>query len=382
MSESMMKEPISRRTFLKLAAGTAAGAMLFHFPFQASAAEETAYRLEIKPIAVKDLPDAIGSAKASPLVNGSYKDLLSLVNKIKDSSLRAAILDIYNDPQPRFMANYTSSSAITRTYNKLLEKGLVDPSKITAETLFPKVPAKSQPTMTAPGSGYMSHHPYPGGLSTHVCSNMHITLGLCDTYHNVFGYDVDYDIALAGQALHDNQKPYVFQWQANGASLKEYTLAGQGAHHVFSIAESMTRGLPAAEVVAQACAHGAPSNPKEEAPVVSWIKAAGIIAGIDPVKYGALTKDGEGLPAPHKQEGYIVHLGDHDWVLTSPASGKSIAILKEIAASDYNITDEPTFNKFRNYVGSQVSFMYINHLSSFADGMQQIKALVHQIILK
>lgn len=91
MSESMMKEPISRRTFLKLAAGTAAGAMLFHFPFQASAAEETAHRLEIKPIAVKDLPDAIGSAKASPLVNGSYKDLLSLVNKIK-----GAVQKMYN----------------------------------------------------------------------------------------------------------------------------------------------------------------------------------------------------------------------------------------------------------------------------------------------
>ena len=49
MSESMMKEPISRRTFLKLAAGSAAGALLFHFPFQASAAEETAKTLEIRP---------------------------------------------------------------------------------------------------------------------------------------------------------------------------------------------------------------------------------------------------------------------------------------------------------------------------------------------
>ncbi len=137
--------------------------------------------------------------------------------------------------------------------------------------------------------------------------------------------------------------------------------------------------------MAQACAHGAPSNPKDETDVVGWIKAAALIAGKDPVRAGYLRKDGEGLPAPHKQEGYIVHLGDHDWVLTSPASQKSIAILKNTASSLYGIhTDKnpEAFNRFRNYVGSQVSFMYINHLSSFPHGEEQIEALVRKIIIK
>ncbi|WP_299722579.1 hypothetical protein [Megasphaera sp.] len=57
-------------------------------------------------------------------------------------------------------------------------------------------------------------------------------------------------MALAGQLLHDIMKTFVFQWQPGGASLKEYTIAGQGAHHVLSIAESMYRSLPAEEVVA------------------------------------------------------------------------------------------------------------------------------------
>lgn len=186
----------------------------------------------------------------------------------------------------------------------------------------------------------MSHHPYPGGLATHVSSNLHITAGICRTYKNVFGCHVDYDTAMAGQALHDIEKPFVFQWQKDGSSRKEYTLAGQGAHHVLSIAESMYRGIPSEVVVAQACAHGAPSNPKDEGDVVGWIKAAALIAGKDPIRSGYLRKDGEGLPAPHKQEGYIVHLGDHDWVLTSPASQKSIAILKKAAASLYGIDAE------------------------------------------
>lgn len=385
MSESMMKEPISRRTFLKLAAGSAAGALLFHFPFQASAAEETAKSLEIRPCALSALPAAEESAKNSPLVKGSYEDILRLVNTIHDSGLRSWVLSMIQHPEPTFMENYGSSSKINQVYNRLVEMKLADPAKISAETLFPPVPSRLQPFMTAPGSGYMSHHPYPGGLATHVCSNLHITAGICRTYKDVFGYDVDYDIAMAGQALHDIEKPFVFQWQKDGSSRKEYTLAGQGAHHVLSIAESMYRGIPAEVVVAQACAHGAPSSPKEEADVVGWIKAAALLAGKDPVRSGYLRKDGEGLPAPHKQEGYIVHLGDHDWVLTSPASQKSIAILKNLSASLYGIDAEKnpdTFNRFRNYIGSQVSFMYINHLSSFPDGEKQIESLAEKIVTR
>lgn len=385
MSQSMLKEPISRRTFLKLAAGSAAGAMLFHFPFQASAAEEVSRSLSITPISVSALPDAETSAKSSTLVKKSYDDILRIVNTISDGGLKSSVLSMIRDPRPRFMANFTSSASITRVYNQLVDMKLADPAKISADTLLPTLPSHSQPFMTAPGSGYMSHHPYPGGLSTHVCSNLHITQGLCQTSKDVFGYDVDYDTAIAGEALHDIEKPFVFQWQKDGSSLKEYTLAGQGAHHVISIAESMYRGIPAEVVVAQACAHGAPTGPKDEADVVGWIKAASLLAGKDPVRYGVLRKDGEGLPAPHKQEGYIVHLGDHDWVLTSPASQKSIAILKDIAKSLYGIdaaSDARKFNDFRNYIGSQVSFMYINHLSSFPDGMKQIESLVQQIILK
>lgn len=40
------------------------------------------------------------------------------------------------------------------------------------------------------------------------------------------------------------------------------------------------------------------------------------------------------------------------------------------------------FNRFRNYIGSQVSFMYINHLSSFPDGEKQIEGLVEKIVIK
>lgn len=385
MTHTLNRDPISRRTFLKLAAGSAAGAMLLHFPFTANAAE-SAKGMEIRPIALADLPKvAEDAAKASPLVKGAYEDILSIVDTIKDHSLKSAVLSMIKNPFPTFMENYTNASSIRRAYNTLLDQKLVDPTKITAETLLPPIPSTLQPFMTAPGSGYMSHHPYPGGLATHVDSNLHITTALCKTYQDVFHYEVDYDIAVAAQALHDIEKPFVFQWQETGASRKEYTLAGQGAHHVLSIAESIYRGLPAAEIVAQACAHAAPTSAKEEADVVSWIKAASILTGKDPVRLELLTNDGEHLPSPHKQEGYIVHLGDHDWVLSVPASQKTIAILASIAEKDYDMTEEEIkgrrFNQFRNYIGSQISFMYINHLSTFPRGEEEIRQLVRQIIL-
>lgn len=264
MNNAITHDPISRRTFLKLAAGTAAGAMLFKFPFTASA-KEAAAAMEIHPIALVDLPKTgEAAAKAAPLIKSSYADILKIVDTIKDSSLRSAVLAMIKNPFPTFMENYTSSSSIQRLYNQLLDQKLIDPSKISAETLLPPVPTKLQPFMTAPGSGYMSHHSYPGGLSTHVDSNLHITVGICETYKDVFHYDVDYDTAVAAQALHDIEKPFVFQWQEDGSSRKEYTIAGQGAHHVLSIAESIYRGMPAEEIVAQACAHAAPTSKKRK----------------------------------------------------------------------------------------------------------------------
>ena len=146
MSESMMKEPISRRAFLKLAAGSAAGALLFHFPFQASAAEETAKALEIRPCALSALPAAEESAKNSPLVKGSFKDIISQVNTIHDSSLKSAVLSMIHNPRPTFMENYSSSARIQQTYNKLVEWKLADPAKISAETFFPPFPPACSPS--------------------------------------------------------------------------------------------------------------------------------------------------------------------------------------------------------------------------------------------
>ena len=379
---------MTRRSFLKMAAGAAAGTALFRIPVIGEAASEQAVKQRhIRPVPFRSLPfPAEEAAENSELVREAYNGVLAMVNTIEDTSLRNYVLSAIHDPTPTFMQEYTSGSAVRRLYGCLRDQGLIDPSKISENQMLPPFSGRSsQAFLTAPGSGYgVSHHAYPGGLCTHVGTNLHITNYICRTYSEVFLYQVHRDTAIAGQALHDIEKPFVFQWQEDGSSLPEYMIAGQGAHHVISLAEVIYRGFPPDEIVAQACAHGAPTSAKEEGEVVGWLKAASLMAGKDPVKYGLLNGSGTGLPAPHRQEGYIVHLGDHDWVLSVPAAQKSVAVLKKIAEEDYGMdskaADSSVFHAFRNYIGAQVSLMYLNFLAAEPDGAEQVRKLVHRIV--
>lgn len=110
-----------------------------------------------------------------------------------------------------------------------------------------------------------------------------------------------------------------------------------GEHHVLSVAESITRKIPAPVVVAQACAHTHPGTAKDEAQVVGWIKAAALLAGVDPVRADLLAPGGETLPLPRRTEGFLVHLGDHDFVLSVPAAQWVTPVLRALAEEKYGL---------------------------------------------
>ncbi len=383
---------LSRRNFFKLGAGAVAGMALLNLTAinnLAMAKGATPKNLKFKSIALKDLPDAQTAANESALVHHSFDYIKSSVNKITDSQLRTKTWDLIQNSRPTFMQYYTSADKVTAVYNQLADAGLVKSSQISPEQLFPPTAAfnsKIPPDfLCAPGSGYGGHHAYPGGVCTHVAANLSISEGIVNTYKNIFGYEVDNNIVLSAQALHDLAKPWVFQWMENGRCLPEYTIADTGAHHIFSIAEAIQRNMPAEEIVAQACAHDHPGTDKDEATVVGYIKAGAILAQKDPVKYGLLDRTGDKIPTPHHQEGYIIHLGDHDFVLSGDAAKKMVIALKEIAQKDYNMSssdlDGALFNKFRNYIGAQVSFMLLHNLVA-QNGMNDLRQLVSQIVTK
>lgn len=375
-----LNEKISRRKFLQLTAGAAIGAAMLNVPGMTFAAGA-----KVKAANYNKLPDAVPLAKDAELVQLSYKKIQDAVSSIKDSTLRSMTAEIINNPNPTFMENYQLPGSKRALYNKLAAAGLLDTSKISAEQLLPPYSGKlPQPFYSAPGSGYASHHAYPGGLATHTAANLCISEGIYNTYKDIFNSDISRDIIISAQALHDLAKPLVFQWQKDQASLPEYTIAATGAHHILSIAEVIYRGFPVEEIVAQACAHTIPTG-KDEQVVAGYLKAAAIIAGKDAVKLGLVNSDNT-IPTPHKQEGYIVSLGDHDFVLSSPVCQKSVAILKQIAAKDYGMTkadlEGEHFNRFRNYIGAQYSMMYIDSLASTKNGMERIRQAVKNVIVK
>lgn len=375
-----LNDKFSRRKFLQMTAGAAIGAAMLNMPGMSFAAGA-----KVKAASYNNLPDAVTLAANSELVQLSYQKIKDAVKTIQDPSLARMTMDIVNNPVPTFMNNYQLPGSKRTVYNKLVAAGLLDSSKTSLENFMPPYNGSlPQPFYSAPGSGYASHHAYPGGLATHTAANLCISEGIYNTYKDIFNSDISRDIIISAQALHDLAKPLVFQWQKDQSSLTEYQIAGTGAHHIFSIAEVIYRGFPVEEIVAQSCAHTIPTG-KDEQVVAGYLKAAAIIAGKDAEKLGLVTSKGT-IPTPHKQEGYITSLGDHDFVLSSPACQESVAILKQIAAKDYGMTkaelEGEHFNRFRNYIGAQYSMMYIDSLASTKNGMERIRQAVKNVIVK
>ncbi len=296
-------------------------------------------------------------ASASGRVSASWDYLCKAVSDIRDPALRAKVNGILSDPAPTLAAGMDAAGVMTH----LKKEGLLNAD---AKELLPPYTKPSmtlQPFLSAPGSGYASHHSYPGGLVTHTALNVRVSRALYDGYAEVYGFDLDRDVVIAAQLLHDLHKPWVFQWQKDASSRTEQPLAGTGQHHVLSIAESIVRGLPAEVVVAQACAHDHPGGAKSEQHVVDWLKAGAILAGADPVRAGLLEKGGKTLPLPRRMEGFVTHLGDHDFVLSVPVVGWCLPVMKKIASKVYRISEKDLgrhpFNSLRNYVFSQITAM-------------------------
>jgi hypothetical protein len=320
-------------------------------------------------------------AASSPMIQSGWSYLKKQIASINNGDLRRLAEAVYADSTPSF-ARFDAAGR-HEIWEALSAGGYTKQSE---DALFPPIPAnikQEAPYIAGSGSSYQSHHAYPGGLVTHVASNVMITAAIVDTYINTYGYEVDRDTAVTAQLLHDLHKPYVFQWQADASSRPEQSLAGAGEHHVLSLAESLLRKAPADLVIAQACTHTYPGDAANERQIVGWLKAAAIISGVDPVQYGLLAQDGNTLPLPRKQEGSICHLGDHDYVLTYFTVQWTLPVLEKIAAADYRISQDDLrgrpFNALRNYVYSQYSAMRLEQ--DYATGGEEaVRKVVHALI--
>ena len=351
----------NRRDFLKMSAGAMAAMATAACAFPATA---KAMPMKINnTISFRDCltMDPVTMAEKSSHVKSAFEFLLKTANEIADANLRRSTLEILRNPAPRLMELYPSDTEKEYIKQRLINANLLKPSASYDEFLPPCKDSSHAviPFYSAPGSGYASHHSYPGGLATHVAVNVKTALGIFQAYKDVYGTSVNRDIVIAAQSLHDLHKPWVFQWQKDGSSRTEYLIAGTGSHHILSLAELIHRRFPVDVIIAQACAHNHPGTTEDEREIVNWLNAAAILANQDAKSLGLIAADSKTLPIPRRVEGFITHLGDHDWVLSVPAAKWLIAKLGEISQSVYHLTpadlQTEKFYALRNYVFSQAT---------------------------
>ncbi|THB65046.1 MAG: metal-dependent phosphohydrolase, partial [Desulfovibrio sp.] len=247
----MLTNGMDRRDFFK------AGAVLGAGVLAASALPKMSFAAHYTPATLAEVMemDHVAMAEASGLVMNSWKYIQDTVAGIGNPVIRNGVQAILDNPAPTIM-NGLGEAEKQEVYNELVAKEwLVD---VALEDFLP--PSQNhdqspQPFLSAPGSGYTSHHSYPGGVVTHTALNLRVSLALYEGYRDIYDYLLDRDVVIASQVLHDLHKAWVFQWGEDGASRTELKLAGTGEHHSLSVAESFNRGLPVNMCVAQACAH-------------------------------------------------------------------------------------------------------------------------------
>lgn len=287
----------------------------------------------------------------SPIIMKSYNNLTMEVTKISNIGLRNQLLAILKNPAPSFMKLYQTKAEQEALYNKLIEAGFLEKTIAFEDFLPPLKDYKQAPQSfyAAPGSSYSSHHSYPGGLVTHVNYGLEVGLDFAENYEQIYGMKINRDLVISSYAIHDMMKPWVYQWKDDNTYLVENKIAGTGEHHIYGIAECFYRGLAPELVVAAASTHESPWQQEDK--IVEFIRAAAVIANVDPVNYKALEKLPDGkyrLPSPKRPEYWIAQFMDHDWTFTAPAAASMITVMKDIAVKN-NIQDKD-FNSFRNRI--------------------------------
>src|SRR5664280_2169865 len=331
--------------------------------------------------------NAANLASQSPVVQSAFGFLIDQTGGLQGSKLRNETFDAITNPDTcvRHRAGLRPADR-QAILNTLLAQGLVEPNDdgtfpgglITG--VFPPVlndngpcPHLPQPFYSAPGSVYHGHHSYPGGLPVQESNNDVSDAHLADQYRGVI---------VGAPIWHDWAKSIVFQWFSEGTEFQELNFGGNGStdnyggsgdsktggHHIMSIAEAMARGLSPAFVITQASAHSNPTSGNEYK-VVNWLRAAAIMARIDPVAKGYLMIDGNGnhrLPALRKlgsinlgevnalAEYELHNLSDADFTFSGPAITGVEAVLQSLASEfGYDPSDASRYNnKYRNPVFS------------------------------
>jgi hypothetical protein len=335
---------------------------------------------------------AMSLARKSTTIMAANDAAMAIADGLTDPTLRRATLEVMRNPAPTYQLKSPTRADKEAVRQELLAAGLIT-DQVTLEGIFPPVGdahEAPQAFWSAPGSTYAGHHSYPGGLVVHEWTNASLAVQFVDSYDQRYGLvsesgAIDPSIATAAPLWHDINKVTVFQWNDDGSELVEQAIADTGGHHPLSGAEAIVRGLPPDFVVALLGAHDPPQSGVSLIRLINYVRAAAIIARVDPVKAGllqpwdnAMAPAGLGLAqTPPRIEGHINHLSDHDFVFSGDSATLAIQTLRNLAPQ-YGVdpASQPArFNLFRNTVLSQLTDMRLYGVIQ-TGGQDAVKATI------
>jgi hypothetical protein len=339
---------------------------------------------------------AMSLARNSSTIMAANEAAMAMADALSDPTLRRATLDVMRNPAPTYQLKTPTRADKEAVRQELLAAGLIT-DQVTIEGIFPPVgdPHEApQAFWSAPGSTYAGHHSYPGGLVVHSQTNAAVAAQWVDSYDQRYGLvsesgAIDPSIATAAPLWHDINKVTVFQWNDDGSELVEQAIADTGGHHPLSGAEAIVRGMSADFVVALLGAHDPPQSGVSILRLINYVRAAAIIARVDPVKAGLLQPwDNPMAPAglgltqtPPRIEAHINHLSDHDFIFSGDSAALVIQTLRNLAPQ-YGVdpaAQPARFNLFRNTVLSQLTDMRLYGVLQ-TGGQDALKATIDSAV--
>jgi hypothetical protein len=291
--------------------------------------------------------DAAAIAAASPAVKASLATLDAAITRLpvdlsaatRDGLLGAATCIAYRRGE--------TAERRSAVVEALKQQGYISDAAAAARSLYgyPVVADRAclhtaAPFLATPGSDEDSHHSWPGGLADHTAFNLHVADDLVARYRALTSATYDTGALDAGVLWHDWAKRLVLVWGDGGVVSYESPIAGTASHHIIGLAEAMARNLPPREILVQVCAHQAPAT-ETDAKVIGWIKAAAIIAQVDPVARGYLKAGGTALEV--RPECRINNLSDGNWVYAVPATQHAKRMIARLAPQTGHSSDDRRF---------------------------------------
>jgi hypothetical protein len=314
-------------------------------------------------------------ARSSLMITGIYNELLRTASSLEDEGYRRLMTECIVHPKVTFLEMYASDEDRRKLFNEMVKLGFFN-AEDNPDYVWPTDHMSPQTYLTAPSSHNDFYNAHPGGLALTVAYNIRMADAYTQNYRQVYGVPINRDVSVAGLLVHEYPKVWLYQWQKDGTWLEEPRTVYHDtwhAHCIYVTAELMHRRFDSRIVMAMAAAHQLAflnaamdgrlvvANWQGLERVAHFIKAAAVLANVDPVDYGLLERKGEEVVlTPQPAEQWVTHLADMNWPYTMGAAHLYTApLLREFAENRLKVggadlTGKP-FNQLKNYVWSQLS---------------------------